>query len=132
MFGRFSVLGSPRAQRLIKLDDQKITDLQNLQWQVINYWQINGMIPESWQNMMNDSQTGRPYEYKKTGTMIFELCAEFNRESMMNQNQYPAMMRAEYPTKGGMTKNDDWQHSMGKKCFERIIDPIAYPTRVRG
>src|SRR3989344_1833097 len=95
----FSVLGSPRAQRLIKLDDQKITDLQNLQWQVINYWQINGMIPESWQNMMNDSQTGRPYEYKKTGTMIFELCAEFNRESMMNQNQYPAMMRAEYPTK---------------------------------
>lgn len=128
----FAFLGSPRTQRLIKYDNQKISDLQNLQYQVINYWQVNGMVPEKWTDTMLDIQTGRPYEYKKTGSMTFELCAEFNKGSMMNQNQYPAIRDASYPVKGGMMSNDNWQHDMGRKCFERLIDPIAYPTKVRG
>src|SRR3989344_4588237 len=131
----FSVIGSPQTQRLMRYDDQKISDLQNLQYQVINYWQMNGMVPENWPNMMVDSQSGKPYEYKKVGEMSFELCAEFNRENMMGQNQYsesPRVMQVGYPVKGGMMENDNWAHGMGMKCFQRVIDPIAYPTQVRG
>lgn len=128
----FSVLGSPRTQRLLKYDAQKISDLQSLEWQVINYWQVNGMIPENWPNMMADVQTGSSYEYRKTGNMMFELCANFNRENMMGQNGYPGMMRANYPTKIGAVSNDNWNHNMGRHCFSRTIDPIAYPTQVRG
>ena len=124
----FGILGSPQNQRLIRQDNQKITDLQNLQWQVISYWQMNGEIPESWPNMIADSQTDKPYEYKKTGAMTFELCAEFNRESATDQNY---AIRLEYP-KGGMMQNDNWSHSVGRHCFEKVIDPIAYPTQVRG
>ena len=40
----FAVLGSPYTQRLVKYDSQKISDLQNLQYQVISYWQTNGAI----------------------------------------------------------------------------------------
>jgi hypothetical protein len=128
----FVVMGSPQSQRLIRLDNQKIYDLQNLQYQVINYWQVNGSIPEKWEGMMLDVQTQKPYEYKKTGAIMFELCAEFNKAGMMNQNQYPTMMRATYPDKVGAVQNDNWNHQMGRQCFEKTIDPIAYPTQVRG
>ena len=125
----FSILGSPKTQRLLKQDNQKISDLQNMQWQVINYWQVNGTIPETWPNMMVDSQTGNSYEYKKTGNLDFELCATFNREG---GSFYSDMMRFEsYPSKT-MMKNDDWSHGVREQCFERTIDHIAYPTQVRG
>lgn len=119
----FTVLGSPGTQRLIKYDNQKISDLQNLQWQIMNYWQTYGMIPEGWTNMMTDHQTQKPYEYKKTGDLNFELCAEFNHKSMMNQKQSLTLMQTEYPTKEGVMRNDNWEHGVGKKCFEKIIDP---------
>ena len=125
----FSVLGSPNTQRLIKYDNQKITDIQNLQYQVTNYWQVNGSIPEKWTDMMSDPQTQKPYEYKKTGVMTFELCAEFNKENM---SQVQRSIDLGYPTKSGMMENTNWNHGVGRQCFERTIDPIAYPTQVRG
>lgn len=131
----FSVLGSPQTQRLLRHDNQKIMDLQNMQYQIINNWQMNGSIPEKWEGMMTDSQTGKPYEYKKTGAMSFELCADFNRESMMKTNDKIRMMQTSYPAypeKAGMIVNDNWEHSMGPHCFSRTIDPVAYPTQVRG
>lgn len=122
----FAVMGSPQAQRLIRLDNQKISDLQNLQWQVINYWQVNGTIPEKWTAQMLDTQTGVSYEYKKTGPMSFELCAQFNKENQLDYRMYGD------PIKINVTKNEDWRHTAGNYCFEREIDPIAYPTQVRG
>lgn len=131
----FVVMGSPQAQRLIRLDNQKISDLQNLQWQVVNYWQVNGQIPEKWTAQMLDTQTGQPYEYKKTGPMTFKLCAQFNKESQNtpnNQNVYDESVFVGYLPKGVVTKNEDWRHTAGNYCFEREIDPIAFPTQVRG
>jgi len=121
----FSVLGSPQTQRLLRYDNQKVMDLQNLQWQVINYWQMNGSIPSTMPNMPLEM------EYKKTGNMTFELCANFNRASMMQPRINSAPLEGPY-YKGGMMPNDIWDHSMGQHCFERTIDPIQYPTQVRG
>lgn len=124
----FSVIGSPRTQRLMRHDDQKVADLQNLQWQVINYWQMNGSIPETMPNIEVDGQSQKPYEYRKTGTMSFEICAEFNKENNMQNKSL-----AEGPYyKGGLMQNDNWDHDAGKKCFQRTIDPLMYPTQVRG
>lgn len=130
----FSVIGSPRTQRLMRWDNQKISDLQNLQWQVINYWQMNGMIPEMMPNIPLDPETGTPYEYRKRGDLQFELCASFNRS--FEGNGYGGRgvgMMGEGPYfKGGMMNNDNWMHSAGRQCFTREIDPVAYPTQVRG
>lgn len=133
----FAVIGSPRTQRILRLDEQKITDLQNIQWQVINYWQVNGFIPNEMPNLPNDPQNSdlyeyrdTGYEYRKTGDLSFELCAGFNREKSVPQNQ---RMVGEGPYfKGGMNQNDNWDHPAGWYCFPREIDPIAYPTSVRG
>src|SRR3989344_2712416 len=44
IFG-FSIIGSPQKQRLIRYDDQKVQDLQNIQWQIISIWQRKGALP---------------------------------------------------------------------------------------
>lgn len=134
----FAVMGSPQSQRLARYDNQKISDLQNLQYQVISYWQMNGTIPTNLEKLTEtqqyivptDMQLKKNYEYKKTSEMNFELCADFNKEDMGNQNQYsngPAMY-----TKGDVIQNNNWNHKAGRQCFPRVIDPNIYPTQVRG
>jgi hypothetical protein len=130
----FAILGSPQTQRLIRLDNQKVEDLQNLQGQVINYWQVYGSVPETFPNTsVTDPQTRQPYEYKKTGEMTFELCAQFNKASAENPNHYPEYTESIVsPGKLIPMQNNNWEHTAGYTCFERIIDPIAYPTQIRG
>lgn len=136
----FSVLGSPQTQRLLRYDNQKISDLQNIQWQVISYWQARGAVPESlaeikaqqYASIPTDPQSKSDYEYRKTGLMTFELCAQFNMEDMTNKN---AGMVPAYPpsyAKESIIQNDNWNHRTGYQCFSRVIDPIAYPTQVKG
>jgi hypothetical protein len=79
-----------------------------------------------------DQQLKKNYEYKGTGMMTFELCAEFNKENMTNQNQYGAVTPTSYPVKGSIIQNDNWNHKAGHQCFSRIIDPSIYPTQVKG
>lgn len=136
----FSVLGSPHTQQLIKYDNQKVADLQNIQYQVISYWQMNGMIPVSLSDISSsqpytivpkDPQSKTTYEYDKTGAMTFDLCAEFNKENTTNQNNIGAAP-VSYPAKSSIIQNDNWNHGAGHQCFSRTIDPVAYPTQVKG
>lgn len=133
----FSVIGSPRTQRLYRYDDQKISDLQNIQWQVINHWQTYGSIPNTIQELSNsssinyyslprDPQTGENYGYIKTSDLGFEICADFNKANKNKNSQVMPM----YLDKMGV--NENWQHGEGRECFSRTIDPILYPTRIKG
>lgn len=138
----FSVLGSPRTQRLIKYDNQKTSDLQNIQWQVISYWQMNGTLPVSLSDISasqqyvvlpKDPQTQTTYEYQKTGAMTFDLCAEFNKEnSNTNQSPYEVAPIGVGYGKVDVIQNGNWNHGASRQCFSRIIDPEIYPTQVRG
>lgn len=129
----FSVIGSPRTQRLIRYDDQKVQDLQNIQWQIIGYWQRKGSIPTALTDINDpfssytlpvDPQTKVAYEYKKTGDLSFELCVEFNRESQ-NENYLDQNMVTPVEPYG---KIENWQHGAGRQCFSRTIDPELYPV----
>jgi hypothetical protein len=131
----FSVIGSPRTQRLKRYDSQKVQDLQNIQWQVISHWQKTGRIPASISELSDalsgyqtplDPQTKQPYEYHATGAQSFQLCADFNRKpSIMNSSNgsiaRPAMPR---DIKG---TPDFWDHGIGRQCFDREIDESLYP-----
>ena len=139
----FSVLGSPQTQRLIRYDNQKVSDLNEIQWQVISYWQMNGTIPVSLSDIKSsqqyviiptDPQSKTTYEYRKMDAMTFELCSEFNKENMANQNQYGYEVAPVGVGFGKMDviQNNNWNHKAGRQCFSRVIDPIAYPTQVRG
>src|SRR3989344_3524631 len=134
----FFIVGTPAQARLARFDTQKVSDLQNIQSQIINYWQAKQKLPATITDLNNslaygpipvDPQSDKPYTFKATGTLTFKLCATFNGESRWNQNQF-AETRAVMPTPEGakgMMAQDNWQHEAGEECFSRTIDPSFYP-----
>jgi hypothetical protein len=128
----FSIIGSPKTQRLLNYDQQKVSDLQNIQSQVIQYWQQKGSMPENLDDLRDplsyfviptDSQRSEEYIYNKIGTLSFEICAEFNLASQSST----AMPRISNAMKFGM-ENENWMHGAGQFCFERTVDPQRYPV----
>lgn len=130
----FSVLGTPASQRMLRYDSQKVSDLQSIQWQIVNYWQQKGTLPTTLTQLEDsisgfiiptDPQTKGSYEYKKIGALSFDFCADFNKALAKNDS----MARIAYPEPMGIKGNESWQHEAGKKCFSRTIDPELYPVR---
>lgn len=134
----FFVMGSPNQIREYRFDDRKVNDLQNLQFQIVNYWQQKEKLPATLAELRDplsgsvipkDPQTGEEYRYETTGSLSFKLCATFNSESQPNSGysvRYP--VEAYPPGKGGMgNENDVWSHLAGEHCFDRTIDPEKYP-----
>ncbi len=123
--------GSPFRQRLLRFDERKVSDLQSVQWQIVSFWQNKERLPAALTELKDpisgfvaprDPQSGAEYEYRKTGDLSFELCAEFNLPS---ENVNGAVLREPvYPDYGVVGEN--WKHGGGKECFPRAIDPERY------
>ncbi len=143
IIGGFLVVGSPTKQRNLRFDNIRVGDLSNIQWQVVSYWQTKGTLPQtlgalkdpiSSQMIPNDPDTDEPYGYVIKGDKAFQLCATFAEKTQDEKGRggygygggyatsYP--MRV-YPYDGGVETN--WEHGVGKVCFDRTIDPERYP-----
>lgn len=122
----FSVLGSPRTQRLYKYDMQKVNDIQNLRGQIDAYYGTNSKLPQSLNDLKEinygqeiiDTQTNKPYEYTKTGDLNYKLCAVFNKSSK------EAEKTVSYAHYAGDVV---WTHPEGSHCFDLKINPLMYP-----
>ena len=134
----FLIIGTPMQARLYRFDDQKVSDLTNIQWQIVNYWQSKEKLPATLSDLVdpisqavipNDPQSGKPYVYEVTGTTSFRLCAEFNAESRQMQPGTTRVVTTPVPasTPEGKAILDNWQHGPGHVCFDRSIDPQRYP-----
>ncbi len=129
----FFIMGTPGEVRLLRYDSQKVSDLQNIQWQVINYWQQKEELPANLDQLKDpisgavipvDPQTGGDYTYRVTkAPYTFELCAEFNSDSADMPQVNGKVVSSPY---GGI-EGENWQHGVGETCFERTIDPERYP-----
>lgn len=130
----FFVIGTPTDLRMIRYDEQKVSDLQSIQYQVLNYYQQKGVLPESLGALSDplssymtpvDPQTGAAYGYRVTDTLSFELCGTFNRPTpdTKGQGAYPSRDVA-YPS-GPL---ESFEHGVGETCFSRTIDPELYPV----
>lgn len=135
VFG-FMVTGSPRTQRLIKYDEQKRIDLQNIQSQIVTYWRNKSSLPTDLASLNDplssfytpvpkDPQSQESYVYTKKSDLTFELCANFNRKSEINQQSSASYGYYEFA-------GENWAHEEGYKCFERTIDPDRYPPMNKG
>lgn len=139
----FIVVGSPTKQRNLRFDNQRVSDLQNIQWQVVNYWQQKEKLPATLADMNNaisgnvipkDPENKSVYGYTIKSDKSFELCADFalKMEDGSGKGAY-GYGRGGYDTAvssypaypEGM--NDNWKHEAGKTCFTRTIDPEIYP-----
>src|SRR3989344_5443339 len=130
----FFIVGTPWQARLYRFDDQKVSDLQNIQYQLTSYWQAKQELPATLADLddplsgfivPSDPQTGQTYEYAVKSLRSFELCATFNAETQAYSSSARTVPIAPgYPEKTGT--NDVWQHGVGRTCFERTIDPELY------
>jgi hypothetical protein len=143
----FFVMGSPLKQRSLRLDDRRINDLQNIQSQVINYWQQKEVLPVNLSDLSTpmsnyyvpidpEFSKGKIYEYSIKDKLTFELCATFIedipkglRESNYSNTSGPVFNGYDTKTSiavpaGGM--NESWNHGKGRTCFSRTIDTDIY------
>ena len=133
----FVIVGTPAQARLARFDAQKVSDLQNIQSQVVYYWQAKQKLPGKITDLNNslnygpvpvDPQSGEPYIYQPGEGLSFKLCATFNAESRGSRNvYYESRAMVPVPASGKGMMQDNWQHDAGQVCFERIIDPAFYP-----
>lgn len=150
----FAIIGSPMKQRLLRLDDRRVNDLQNIQQQVINFWQQKEKLPADLKELVNplsgyslpvdpEFEKGNMYEYLPKDKLTFELCATFSLPIPKGWREYKgggmypspmmpiaydeaAVSSLSYPYPGGGT-NESWDHEAGRKCFSRTIDKDIYP-----
>lgn len=130
----FFIMGTPGEVRLMRYDTQKITDLQNIQWQLVNHWQQKGVLPVSLSELEDplsgwkapvDPQSGESYRYERTGAQAFKACATFNGEETEDSKARSLAMTPAYPYS---KETDNWLHGQGEHCFDRTIDPDLYPV----
>ena len=127
----FFVVGSPFAERMRRFDERRVQDLQNIQWQVVNYWQRKEQLPAALDGLRDDisgyivprdPEDGASYEYRALGTLKFELCAGFKTESTQAGKE-----KTPFPIAYESGIMENWRHGAGRTCFERTIDSELYP-----
>jgi len=125
----FFIVGTPFEARLYRLDAERVTDLESIQWQITNYWQTKESLPQTLEDLEdpligfvvpNDPQTGEEYRYNVLDNVTFELCAIFDKESRKGIGDVR-------PLGLESAENQNWQHQEGETCFERKIDPDRFP-----
>lgn len=130
----FFIVGTPWQARQYRLDTQKVSDLQQIQSQIVSYWQMKQKLPAalsdlndslSYYTTPTDPETGQPYEYAVTGAVSFKLCTTFNAQDQSYGGKGRAIPAPTMPAKYGV--QDNWQHGAGHQCFDRTIDPELYP-----
>src|SRR3989338_85067 len=142
VIGGFFVAGSPKEARLRQFDDIRLQNLQQIQSEIVYYWQQKSALPANLDALRNDisgfsapldPETGMPYEYSATGPLSFSICANFALPSLANN---PSRTNyASYPAKpygvDGIGQN--WEHQAGNACFDRTIDEDFYklPEKTR-
>lgn len=112
--------GPPAEQRLLRLDERRVRDLNQIANAAQRYWQEQGELPATLQQLVDgrrlnklpvDPGSGQAYQYT-AGDKQFSVCAEFSR-----------------PTEA-MTTIEFWQHPAGAHCFEFDTTVIMPPGRM--
>jgi hypothetical protein len=125
--GGFVVAGLPQSQRLVRLDERRSSDLTMIHSQILEYWRAKTRLPQNMAEIQSvdvfgswkvpvDPATNNPYEYKILGEKKFELCAVFQTQGVDTMAQRNSVVPI-------YMSGDFTQHSVGRTCFERHIDP---------
>ena len=106
--------GSPGEQRLLRLDERRISDLRQLSNAISSYWERAGRLPQDLAVLVDgqrlrslpaDPLTDIVYAYEITDVDSYRLCAEFSRASLQTMPE------------------DFWAHPAGQRCFELEVGP---------
>ena len=133
----FFLIGLPSSQRARRFDEQRVNSLSLLQNEIIAYWQKKEELPISLNDLRSqisgfipptDPETFQSYEYQVTGSLSFNLCAVFKTSSSYSGGGMTRMM----PVAQYYPYQQNWDHGIGRVCFERTIDPQIYKINNNG
>lgn len=125
----FFLVGSPAKQRDLRFDEQRTSDLQQIQNSAANYRQQKNALPTNLAELATvgytvpaDPETGQQYEYAVTGSLSFRLCANFKTVS----NSAAGASYSYYSQAGLTTVPQNWAHGAARACFDTTIDPAFF------
>lgn len=111
----FAALGSPRSQRLLREDREKVMTLENIESNIRYYVQNVGELPESLDDVYDSVYAySRPEAYNKDDFRYyivdkeayeFQLCTVFNLPTEQDMLPY----------------EDPWRHEAGEHCFTKTV-----------
>lgn len=111
-----AVIGPPWKARELRLDQQRVRDLQGISAAVERHAAAFRELPATLEDLQRpprrypvtteDPVTGEPYEYRVGGPMDYELCARFDAAS-----------EPDAPIRSG------WDHPAGRHCYELVVPP---------
>ena len=91
IIGGFFIMGSPFTLRMKRFDERRVSDLQNIQYQIVDFYQRKGNCQMNWQSwktrfpvsvfLLTAPFAGyKPpiYDYIKVSNLSFKLCANFS------------------------------------------------------
>lgn len=111
------ISGSPEQQRLLRLDSQRVNDLQSLsQWISVNYSSTRELPAELAElvdgrmlsRVPRDPESDQAYAYEILDRREYRLCAEF-------------ALPSEHPELDGF-----WAHAAGRQCFRFDLSSMRF------
>lgn len=137
IIGGFYTAGLPKSQRAKLFDERRVNDLQGVQIQILYFWQQKSKLPDTLDQLKDslsgyqppvDPETASPYLYEKTGDLKFKLCADFKTSGLGDMDKSSQRFSVPYPAPLADSFGN-WQHSVGRVCFDRVIDPELYSVK---
>lgn len=125
-------IDAPSVVREIRLDEEQLNDLREMQWRIEEFHQVNGAFPGSLEEVFAGlpvpvAPEGRAaYDFNVTGADTYELCATFAAATPESERNMAKPVVADSTF---YYQNQNWEHGAGRKCFERRI--IENPALTR-
>ncbi len=117
---------TPTHVREMRIDDNQVSDLMNIQSHIDSYVYTYRTLPASIEEAFNnvaiptESEARLAYSYTTKGNNTYTLCAEFAFESLPGMS---AVSEPVYYDDVSMMKVPyNWEHGAGEWCFERTAD----------
>ncbi|PIZ94837.1 MAG: hypothetical protein COX81_02430 [Candidatus Magasanikbacteria bacterium CG_4_10_14_0_2_um_filter_37_12] len=125
IFGGFFLVGSPAQQRMARLDNERVSNLESIYYNLESYYADKGTLPTNLEFLNKspnyfanilDPETGYNYKYNILTENKYQLCAIFALENI-DKNSNGVMVTR--PIKVGYDSGPSfWKHGSGEQCFD--------------
>ncbi len=133
VIGSFFITGSPTTERIRRLDQQRVNDLQSLNNAINSFTEQNQKtLPSSLEELSKqpnfyvssivDPMTRFPYVYRILTPESYELCAKFESDTSQRSSSQAKVL--------SLPENRFWQHAIGETCFSFKV-PVPQPLPLK-